>query len=449
MDYDFFDKREYLENVANVLNKAYDKYKQNDGNIIRVSISLCPNAGKSYITTLFTAWCLGKDYDERILRTSHTRDLVVDHSRDVKNIIKGDKHSKVFNKKFNFTKDSEGKWGILGSKFDINYNIGSVSSGIQGKRASIGITDDTIAKTEDALNDTYLDNLINRFYENDFTSRLLPNALEIHIGTRWRERDIIGYIKEQGLLDYEISLPALINKKSFCEYVVSTKELLKKQQTQSLFDAMYQQDPLDNSDLILFKKEELNWFTDNQVNRNSNGTIKSTKRFARLDLADKGDDFTALIFADVIFDNNKISNDNIKIIFDDKIIYTNEKYELYKDKMISMCLFQKPAILFIESNFGGSMIAVEFRNVLQKYGIKVIDRPTIKNKEVKIDMCSLMIKNYCYFKSDATSRDYEYFLKHILSYKRMIKNQKDDGLDVIAEIKDDIQRDFSAYKIML
>lgn len=443
-DYNFFDGRDYLEEVAIVLEKAYKKYKENNNKIIRIGISLAPNAGKSYIVTLFCAWCLGNDINERILRTSHTRDLVVDHSRDVKNILGSDKFNDIFRTNYVMGKSAEGKWGLVGSKYDVNFNVGSVSSGIQGKRASIAIIDDSIAKAEDALSELFMINLIERFYKTDFSSRIVSNALEIIVNTRWREADIIGHLKELEYLDYEIKIPALVNNKSFCENVISTNELLKKEKD-PMFQAMYQQEPLDYSDLLLLREEELNWFTNSQVERDKHGNIKSNMRIARLDLADKGTDRVALIFADIIFEDNKINGDTVKVIIDDNIVYTSQGYDKFRHRLINECIKQRPRYLFVESNFGGSSLAVEFRMKLEKKGIEVVELPTTKNKEVKIDLAGLAIRNKFYFRSDANTPDYKLFLQDMLRYKRMIKKQKDDGLDVMAELKDDISRLYGIF----
>jgi hypothetical protein len=73
------------------------------------------------------------------------------------------------------------------------------------------------------------------------------NCPEIFIGTRWSKSDVIGKAIEDGLIDRQITIPALINGKSFCEAVKSTEEYLKiKDDTdEEIWEAEYQQNPIE------------------------------------------------------------------------------------------------------------------------------------------------------------------------------------------------------------
>ena len=68
-DKDFFGKRPFLKQVA----EGFQKIE--DGEISSLSVSMPPRAGKSYITTLFSAWTLGKNPRESIMRNTCTATL--------------------------------------------------------------------------------------------------------------------------------------------------------------------------------------------------------------------------------------------------------------------------------------------------------------------------------------------------------------------------------------
>jgi predicted phage terminase large subunit-like protein len=80
-------------------------------------------------------------------------------------------------------------------------------TGIAGFRAKIGIIDDPVRSRQDADSELIRDRTW-EWYINDFRTRLVPEARQILIQTRWHEDDLAGRALQHG--DWHVlSLPAL------------------------------------------------------------------------------------------------------------------------------------------------------------------------------------------------------------------------------------------------
>ena len=94
-DYEFFAvKRRFLKDVAIALQKVVDKHQQ--GEIYNIAISMPPRAGKSYITSLFCAWILGRIKDASVIRNTCTARLYEKLSYDTRAIVKAQRYREVF-----------------------------------------------------------------------------------------------------------------------------------------------------------------------------------------------------------------------------------------------------------------------------------------------------------------------------------------------------------------
>ena len=68
-DNEFFEKRPFMKEIADAFQDI------EEGTIKSLSVSLPPRAGKSYITTLFCAWTLGRNPSESVMRNTCTATL--------------------------------------------------------------------------------------------------------------------------------------------------------------------------------------------------------------------------------------------------------------------------------------------------------------------------------------------------------------------------------------
>ena len=189
-DKEFFSERLFLMEIA----QAFQEIAE--GKINSLSISMPPRAGKSYITTLFCAWTLGKYPTESVMRNTCTATLYVKFSYDVRAVVKSDKFREIFTARLSEDKANLGGWNTNTAKM-VSYFGAGVGGTIIGFGATkVAITDDLYRGLEDALSDTVNDRII-QWKEATHDSRMESGCARIDIGTRWSVNDVIGVIWTQ------------------------------------------------------------------------------------------------------------------------------------------------------------------------------------------------------------------------------------------------------------
>jgi predicted phage terminase large subunit-like protein len=413
-DYEFFSQRSFLKEVALTLQWVYEEYKE--GRAVKVGVSMSPRAGKSYITSLFCAWWLGKIPEQAIMRNTVTSTLYRKFSYDIRNIIREKKYSQVFPKVVLAPdKQNIDGWSLTLSKQGAYFG-GGVGTNIIGFGANLAITDDLYSGFEQALSEVYNEG-VHRWKQGSHNSRMEKNCPEIFIGTRWSKSDVIGKAIEDGLIDKQITIPALINGKSFCEAVKSTEEYLKiKDDTdEEIWEAEYQQNPIEIKGL-LFPKSQLKFFDPNDF------VSKTAEyKYMAVDPADLSDDTSAPIC--ILYGNG---------IYVTDVIYNNNGTTETIPALIDMIVANKLDHVEIEGVGGWKMFGSDVRNsAIEKYPdceIRIIKNNT--NKEVRIQQFSSFIKNHFYFLHEQYwTQDYTKFMKVLTGYLREGKSKRDDAPD--------------------
>ena len=111
---------------------------------------------------------------------------------------------------------------------------------------------------------------------------------EIFIGTRWSQRDIIGFAIMSGNVERVIKIQALNEKReSSCDAVKSTAEYLKIEQDteEMIWRAEYMQEPIEAFGL-LFPTDQLRFYDPKM-------RLKGEHSFMPIDPANKGGDYFA------------------------------------------------------------------------------------------------------------------------------------------------------------
>ena len=221
-DPEFFKLRPFLKEVADALQLI------DEGEILSLSVSMPPRAGKSYIVSLYSAWTLGRHPRESVMRNTCTATLYQKFSYDVRGIFKSDKFKEVFNARLSADKSNLNGWNTDSAQM-VSYFGAGVGGTIIGFGASkVAITDDLYRGLEDALSDTVNDR-IHQWKEATHDSRFESGCARVDIGTRWSRNDVIGKNRGAGEYDKSIIVKALDDKdKSFCEAVMTTAEYLDK-----------------------------------------------------------------------------------------------------------------------------------------------------------------------------------------------------------------------------
>jgi phage uncharacterized protein (putative large terminase), C-terminal domain len=416
IDPDFFTPgKPHLKIIADAFQEVAD------GKVKELAISLPPRAGKSYITSLFCAWMLGKYPKGSIMRNSYAAKLAEKFSRDIRDgILLSKKYQTIFPKM-----KAEGaidNW-MLNGRTNPSYFCAGVGGPITGFGCkTISILDDPLKNIEEALSETVIENLWN-WYTSTHLSRLESGCPEIHIATRWTRRDPIGRLTDPNSEYYKpnmkvISIPALDeNGGSFCEEIKTTEEYLElKRITEDfIWEAEYMQSPIESKGL-LYPIEELKKFTlKDLATKKPDGIIGFT------DTADKGEDYLCSVVGKVFGGYTYITD----------VVFTQDGVEITEPLVAQMIIDTNCYLMKIEANNGGSQYCRNIRKLIQgKSKCMVTDEHQSSNKETRIIMNAGYIKENFYFRSDyEPGSDYDKFMRALTSYVKMGKNKHDDASD--------------------
>jgi predicted phage terminase large subunit-like protein len=235
------------------------------GEIRKLMVWMPPGSAKStYTSVLFPPWFMGRHPKDPILGVSNTTELAERFSRRARNITSGALYRNVFG--FGCAADSQaaGSWeNEQGGEFF----AAGIGSAIAGRRARLGLIDDPIKSREEAdaerTRQKHWD-----WYLNDFVPRLLPDASQCVIQTRWHEADLSGRILEREASQWTVlKLPMIaipndpLGRQTgdrlwpewFTQDMVETA-----QKDHRAWNALYQQDPAPE-DGDYFKRE---WFNE-------------------------------------------------------------------------------------------------------------------------------------------------------------------------------------------
>jgi predicted phage terminase large subunit-like protein len=418
-DNEFFKKRLFLKEIADGFQKIFN------GEIKSMSASLPPRAGKSYLTTLFAAWHLGKRPSESVMRNTCTATLYDKFSYDTRTIVKSDKFRQVFpESKIADTRQNIAGWNMQQSK-QVGYFGAGVGGTIIGFGASgLAITDDLYKSLEDALSERTNEG-VHRWLESAHNSRMERGCPSIDIGTRWSKRDVIGTKIESGKYDLSIVIPALINEKSFGEDVKTTNEYLKIRQEilPEIWAAEYMQEPAEVQGM-LFKKSELKRFSLKELT----GAAESSLGY--IDVADEGDDFLSFPIAKIY--KNKV--------FITDIVFNRETI----DKTVPVCAAaaNKHGLNYIrveKNNQGGGFI----RDLRKLFAVeKILPVTNSQNKMTRIWNEYGFIKDYCHFLDEneiVAGSEYDQWMRNLLGYMKDGSSKHDDAADSLAGLTRFIQ----------
>lgn len=431
-DTEFFTRRSFLKPVAEAFQQVFDNYVL--GRSIKVAVSMPPRAGKSYITTLFCTWWLGRLPALSVMRNACTATLYRKFSYDARAIVKSEKFRNVFpGVDLADDKQNIDGWNLATSK-QVGYFGGGVGSTIIGFGANLAISDDLYKDMADALSETSQEGVA-MWKQSAHNSRMEKNCPEIFIGTRWTLQDEIGKAIESGKIDIPVRIPALVvdergRLQSFCEDVKSTDEYLAIQADteESIWNAEYMQEPVELEGL-LFPTSSLKYF--DPFNNDPEF------RYASVDPADTGGDDLSAPFADL--HENKI--------FITDAIYNGHGTDINGPELVEQIISKKLNHVDIEGNSAWILFGKEVRNKVQERGyddceIRIIKNST--NKHTRILAQSAFIRNHFVFlKEQYRSPEYKKFMKVLTAYMKDGSTKRDDAPDSLVIVAQYFKKTFS------
>jgi predicted phage terminase large subunit-like protein len=410
-DRDFVHARPFVKDICEAFQEVEDK------KIKSLSVSLPPRAGKSYITSLFCAWTLGKNPDKSVMRNACTATLFLKFSYDVRAILKDERFKRVFPD----VSLSDDKANLQGWNTNKSKQVGYFGAGVGGTiigfgASNVAITDDLYRGIEDALSDTVNDRII-QWKESTHDSRFETGCARIDIGTRWSVNDVIGRGINETIYDKSIIVPALDDQgNSFCEAVMTTDEYkqVQKRTAKEIWLAEYQQQPIDIegrlfSDYKRINQKEFDEFiSTNQVE----GTL------AYIDVSDTGMDYTAMAIAAIVKNQTYIVD----------YVFNRDNTDLTIPQCAALLNKWNVSYCRVESNNMGAMFARNLQNLTKT---KILQVANTTNKITRIIMQSAFISQRMQFVVKEEQQCLT-FIENMLSFSKEGKNKHDDAPDCLA-----------------
>lgn len=409
-DYEFFSQRGFLKEIA----EAFQRVEE--GKIKSLSVSLPPRAGKSYLTSLFCAWTLGRNPSESVMRNTCTATLYLKFSYDVRNIIRSDKFMALFPIRLSEDKKNLQGWNT-GEARMVSYFGAGVGGTIIGFGATkVAITDDLYRGLEDAMSEGKNERIL-QWKEATHDSRMESGCARIDIGTRWSIGDVIGKCMERGDYEESVIIPALDDAdNSFCEAVMTTEEYHDKRNKTSkqIWLAEYQQQPVDIfgrlfGDLQVIPKSEYDLIA-------NSSSFAPDGCLAYVDVADQGADYLACIVAQMVAGKVYIVD----------YVYSKDNTDITLPLVASVLDKWNVSYCRVESNSMGAM----YSRTLQKMTkTRILQIASSTNKMTRIIMQSAYIlNNFIWVEYDKNVNSIQ-FLQNMYSFSKEGKNKNDDAPD--------------------
>lgn len=457
-DYMEWDKKEKVMGTRRSALRPFVYYlnkSEFDPKLNLIVASYPPSYGKSYCMSMYTAWVLGRNKDNSIIRLSYSDELVLGFSRQIKDTIINPRFSDVFpnfkiygNKPFD--KEKESDWKIKGANTDTNHMARTREGSITGKRAKKAFIIDDITKGEIEATDEKMYERIYTRWHTDFKSRVDdPEKAKFIIGgTMWSPSDLLNKVREDkekrtrlvpsknfkfveeaedGTAVF-IRVPALDEEdKSTLPNVYNDEyyQDLRDDLDPYFFECVYQQNPIAPSGLE-FADDLLQHYDTLPLNENGE-EVCLPYALAVLDPARRGKDNVSMpIFR----------TDGYKYYMIDCIFKQKAMTDLYDD-IIDKIIEHNITNFVVENNIDTSLktLLTEKMHAKGYYACEIVEKYNTVKKEQRIKDTRGIIKKMMVFKDKRTYKantDYGKFMKNFSTYSFDFANKYDDAPDSVA-----------------
>jgi predicted phage terminase large subunit-like protein len=177
-------------------------------------LSAPPQHGKSEIVSrMLPAYVFGRWRDWSMAGCSYASDLAQDMGRDVQRWMQTDEYVALFPLSSLNQKLPGVKPALNSQKFEIpgakgSYRGVGIGGPLTGRKVNIGLIDDPIKNSQEALSKVTKDGVEN-WHKSTFTTRLAAHSGQIIMATRWAQDDLIGRIIENNPKARVLNFPAI------------------------------------------------------------------------------------------------------------------------------------------------------------------------------------------------------------------------------------------------
>ena len=428
----YLPRRKQLKPVAEALQELAE------GKLDVLAISMPPGVGKTTLAIFFLTWLAGKEPDKPMLTGSHSNSFLRGVYDECLRIMgkEGEYlwHDVFPNIDIERTNAADLAIDIGTPKRFATLQFTSVGSGNAGKVRAEGLLycDDLVSGIEQALSKERLDKLWEQ-YTTDLRQRKIGNCVELHIATRWSVHDVIGRIEQKytdsGRAKF-IVMPALDETdESNFDYIngvgFSTQFYHDMRDTMddASWRALYMNQPIEREGLLYAEDELRRYFELPEGEPDGVISICDTK--------DKGKDYAFMPVA-YIYGNDYYISD---------CVCDNGLPDVVEPRIVNCLLQNKVQMSRFEHNNAGGRIAKDIQEIVKNKGgiTKITTKFTTSNKETKIILNSVWVKEHCLFKDKSMYKkkdDYGKMMDMLCSYTVAGKNKHDDVPDGMAMLSE-------------
>lgn len=387
----------------------------------RLIINIPPRMSKTELMINFTAAGFGINPSSEFMFLSASDDLIKSDVSAVRKIMQTDDYKEIFNT----TLLNDAKGSIItsgGGKLYAAPFFGQITGFGCGKMntnvfSGALVIDDPI-KTQDALSETIREK-VNFTWGNTIVSRINDTRTPIIIiAQRTHENDLCGYlIENEGTINSGgrwdvLSIPAIIDEytekeRSMWMKKISLDELKAIRSLDKwVFGTQYQQEPTPITGLMY---TNINYYDE---------IIEPELKLMFIDPADEGEDF---LCACILYIKNKK-------VYVEEVLHDQHNTETLTPYILDMVKRHSPSYVHIESNSAWVLFAKAMREKIAEISsasVRVFYAK--KEKEVRIFHEAPSVQRNFYFRKGK----YDLAMKHLTSYLKMVKNQKDDFPDIL------------------
>ena len=244
--------------------------KIEDGQKVRLCLSVPPQHGKSYtVTETLPSWFIGRNPDLRCIVTGYNADMAEKFGDRNRQLVK-QFGKEIFGIQISDSQDNKTLWDI--DKHDGGMYSAGILGGITGNPGSLIIVDDPFKNGLEAENQEIRDKVYDTFADSITTRAAGKGNAIIVIHTRWHDDDLIGRLEKLG--DWAIiNIPCVWEKgvdkllkrrigETLCpeigkdaDFVMMQEKTLGKRK----FNALYQGKPYVEGGNII-KREDIRWY---------------------------------------------------------------------------------------------------------------------------------------------------------------------------------------------